>query len=66
MKIIEHTQEIRKMTKEFGRYRFVAEKSDVGYEWLCKFSVGKVKNPTIDKIHKLEEFFLNNSANDNS
>lgn len=58
MKILSHTAEIRDMTKKYGQYRYVADKSGVSYEWLCKFSVGKIKNPTIENVHKLELFFM--------
>lgn len=64
MNILDRTQEIRDMTKKFGRYRLVAEKSTVSYEWLCKFAVGKIINPTVDNVFKLEQFFLNNETND--
>jgi hypothetical protein len=58
MNILDRTQEIRIKTKKFGRYRFVSEKSKVSYEWLCKFAVGKITNPTVENIHKLEQFFF--------
>lgn len=59
MNILNRTQEIRDKTRSYGRYRFVADKSNVSYEWLCKFAVGKIINPTVENVYKLEQFFLN-------
>lgn len=57
MTILESTEEIRAKAKEFGRYRYVAEKSGVSYEWLSKFAAGSIVNPTVENVHKLELFF---------
>ncbi len=56
MEILEFTKITRDKIKLFGRYRYVSEKSGVSYEWLCKFAAGKITNPTIENISKLEVF----------
>lgn len=57
MNILSITEKIRSQTREFGKYRYVAEVSGVSYEWLVKFAVGKISNPTVENINKLEKFF---------
>jgi transcriptional regulator with XRE-family HTH domain len=62
MNILQRTEEIRKKAQEYGQYRDVAEKSGVGYEWLTKFASGKIKNPGVDKVSSLEDFFRDPSG----
>lgn len=66
MDILKITEEIRKRTKQFGRYRFVSKMSGVSYEWLVKFAVGKRPNPTIENVNKLELFFLKHDSDINN
>jgi predicted transcriptional regulator len=61
MNILQRTEEIRKKAQAYGQYRDVAEKSGVGYEWLAKFAAGKIKNPGVDKVSSLEDFFRDHS-----
>jgi len=57
MEILNIVSEIRGKVKDAGNYRALAENSGVGYEWLCKFSRGVIKNPTVDNISKLQNYF---------
>jgi hypothetical protein len=61
MNILEFTKKVSKEAKRFGRYRYVAAESGVSYEWLTKFANGKIPNPTIENVHKLDQFFRNQS-----
>lgn len=66
MDIIKITENVRDKAKAFGRYRFVAGKSGVSYEWLVKFAVGKIPNPTIENINKLIVFFNDHDTSNSS
>jgi hypothetical protein len=57
MSILSVTEKVRARAKSFGRYDYVAKESGVGYQWLTKFSVGSIKNPTVANVAKLERFF---------
>jgi hypothetical protein len=57
MDIITKVEFIRDQVKGHGLYRVLAEKSGVSYEWLCKFAVGAINNPTVGNVAKLEKFF---------
>lgn len=35
--------------------RVVAEKADVGYEWLVKFTHGHIDDPGISKVERVSE-----------
>jgi hypothetical protein len=60
MGILERVNIIRSQVKQLGNYQLVAENSGVSYHWLNKFAVGKIVNPTIDNVAKLELFFKKN------
>jgi hypothetical protein len=66
MNILERTEHVRKKAKQFGRYRFVADESGVGYEWLTKFARGTIKNPRVDNIDALDKFFNKHPSKDNA
>lgn len=57
MDILNHVSSIQKKVVDHGNYRILAEKSGVTYHWLCKFSAGKIKNPGVVGVAKLDEFF---------
>jgi hypothetical protein len=57
MTILDITEDVRKRVQDHGRYRYVAEHSGVGYQWLTKFVTGRIQKPGVDKIAKLEQFF---------
>lgn len=57
MNILDRVESVRKQARCAGSYRVIAEKSGVGYEWLAKFARGAIVNPSVDKIHKLEQYF---------
>lgn len=57
MTIIETTEKIRRLAHAHGRYRELAKSAGVGYEWLSKFSTGKIRNPCVTNVAALEEFF---------
>jgi hypothetical protein len=59
MNILSRTDEVREKAKNYGRYRYVADQSGVGYEWLVKFATGKIPNPRVDNVSALEDFFKN-------
>lgn len=65
MQILKLVSDIRVQVKNKGDYRTVAQESGVGYEWLAKFAVGAIKNPTIDNVSKLERYF-ESASNDKS
>jgi len=56
MNIFDNVNLIRSRVREIGNYRLMSKKYGVSYEWLCKFSAGKITNPTIENISKLEAF----------
>jgi hypothetical protein len=64
--IISRTEEVRVMAKRFGRYRYVAKNSGVSYEWLVKFSNGKIPNPTVSNVSSLEDFFKTHDVPENA
>jgi hypothetical protein len=57
MKILNYVDSYRDKVKAIGNYIYVAQHSGVSYHWLTKFTQGSIKNPTIDNIAKLENFF---------
>ena len=57
MKILDHVNLIRTKAITVKNYRVVAARSGVGESWLAKFAAGKIQNPTLDNIAKLEVFF---------
>lgn len=57
MDILNLSKKLQMTAKRYGRYRFVAEKSGVSYEWLAKFANGRIPNPGIESIDKLQKFF---------
>jgi|TARA_R100001530_G_scaffold3596_4_gene5273 predicted transcriptional regulator len=50
--VLKHIKENR------GRLRFVAKQSGVPYHTLIKISSGHTKNPGIDHIQRLYDFFM--------
>jgi hypothetical protein len=60
MKILEHVNQIRSQIKSIGNYQIVADHSGVSYHWLNKFAVGKIPNPTVGNVAKLEIFLSKN------
>lgn len=57
MKIIEQVNLIRDQARTYGKYKYVSEKCGVTFHWLQKFACGSIKNPTIENIAKLEDFY---------
>lgn len=62
MSILDTTEEIRIKANKYGQYRYVSKESGVGREWLCKFAVGAIPNPTVGNVAKLEAFFKKTST----
>lgn len=62
MSILETTESVREEAKKYGNYRHVATVSGVGYQWLSKFAVGSIPNPTVNNVAKLEAFFKKKTA----
>lgn len=58
MKISERVKQIRKLVKEQASLRLLAEASGVSYAWVIKFSSGRISNPTVENIAKLESYFF--------
>lgn len=57
MKILDHVDSIRCKAKSYGNYSFVAEKAGVSFHWLQKFAIGRIENPTVENVAKIETFF---------
>jgi len=57
MNILNTVESIRSKAKQAGNYRRVSSECGVGYEWLAKFAVGAIKNPTVENVAKLEKHF---------
>ena len=57
MEILDKVIDIRNLARNHGRYRVLSQKSGVSYEWLTKFANGKITNPTVGNVAKLEVFF---------
>jgi hypothetical protein len=64
MGILDITEKTRKEAKAHGQYKYVSEMSGVSKEWLCKFAVGAIPNPTVSNVAKLEAFFKRKSSNE--
>jgi hypothetical protein len=64
MDILDITEKIRKKARENGQYKHVSEISGVSKEWLCKFAVGAIPNPTVGNVAKLEAFFKRKSSDE--
>lgn len=62
MKILNYVDSYRDKVKAIGDYIYVAQQSGVSYHWLTKFTQGSIKNPTIENIAKLENFFDQQSS----
>ena len=60
MKILEHVEAIRLKAKLTGEYSKIADEAGVSDSWLTKFANGKIVNPTVDSIDKLERIYLQN------
>lgn len=60
MNIMQRVNKIKEQAAERGDYRIVAEQSGVTFHWLQKFAIGKIPNPGVKNIAKLEDFFLAN------
>lgn len=60
MKILEQVNNIRIQVRTYGDYKYVSEKTGVTFHWLQKFACGIIKNPTVNNIAKLEDFFVSN------
>lgn len=66
MKILKHVEIIRRKVKDTGGYKRMAELSGVSESWLAKFANGKIPNPTVDSIDKLEKVFSSDRHRDSS
>ena len=42
---------------EVKRYREVAEKTKLGYEWLCKLARDLIEQPGVDRVEKLYHYY---------
>jgi len=57
MDILKITEHVRSQVVAYGKYSVIADESGVTYSWLTKFADGRITNPTIANIHKLQNFF---------
>jgi transcriptional regulator with XRE-family HTH domain len=57
MKILEHVEKLRHEAKTTGNYLRMSEKAGVSDSWLIKFANGKILNPTVDSVDKLERTY---------
>lgn len=57
MKILELTEQLRSRVNAHGNMVVLAENSGVTYSWLTKFADGRITNPTVANLNKLENFF---------
>lgn len=58
MKVIEHVDKLRFLAKSVGDYVRMSEVAGVSESWLAKFAQGKISNPTVDSINKLEKVYI--------
>jgi transcriptional regulator with XRE-family HTH domain len=58
MTILDRIETIRTKGREAGKYLEHSRRIGVTYHWYSKFCQGKMKNPTIENISKVEEFFF--------
>lgn len=47
----------RELQTKKGSWPTIAEKTGLDYSWLTKFAQGKIKDPGIQKIQRLADFF---------
>lgn len=57
MNILHHVNLLQIKAKTTGNYRATSEEAGLSYQWLAKFAQGKLPNPTVSNIAKLEVFF---------
>ena len=57
MKILIITDQLRAKVKNHGNYGKIADDSGVDVSWLSKFAVGATRNPTINRLAKVEAYF---------
>ena len=58
MSIIETTNHLRKLVRSSNGIEKLAKEIGVTYSWLSKFSDGRIANPTVDNLAKVERFFI--------
>lgn len=61
MKVLEHVEVIRHRVKAQGDYVRMSGIAGVSDSWLVKFANGKIPNPTVDSIDKLEQIYCQES-----
>ncbi|WP_426994479.1 hypothetical protein [Methylomonas sp. CM2] len=64
MNIIQRVSQIQQKVAERGDYRIVAQESGVTFHWLQKFAIGKIPNPGVRNVAKLERYFLGVGGDD--
>jgi hypothetical protein len=57
MNILSKTNHLRDRVRSHGNYRVLADQSGVKFDWLTKFARGKIPNPGVVSVSKLETFF---------
>ncbi|WP_427501354.1 hypothetical protein ACQE3E_06535 [Methylomonas sp. MED-D] len=57
MNIIERVERLQALVAERGDYKTVAAESGVTFHWLQKFAIGKIPNPGVVNVAKLEAYF---------
>lgn len=48
---------LAKLKASNGRWRQIADAADVPYDTLTKVALGRVKNPRIETVQKLADYF---------
>lgn len=57
MRVLEHVEQLRLRVKANGLYLRMSKKTGISDSWLQKFAVGKITNPTAERINELEKFY---------
>lgn len=55
-KLLDRTERLFRQTNKLISLREIAERSSVGFEWLRKFSQGKIDDPGVKSVQALHDF----------
>jgi len=48
---------LRQLQLHKGQWERISRDVDVPYSWLTKLAYGKIKNPGVERIEKLDSYF---------
>ena len=60
MSILNKIDELIGLVRNHRDYAKIAEKTGISKIWIAKFATHKIKNPGVNHLSKLENYFLQN------